>query len=397
MKSVDVASAEAIRDRAGFHNRLREECPVALSPGGEFHIVAGFDNVRTVLEDHAVFTKAWGSQLAPMEHQIALNQDPPDFSDMKRIYNAYMSPAGVKRWAVDCARIANEVIDAFIDQGSGDLQQLFGKPVPARVTALALGFPEDEVDRYRAWTDAFLDAMIRSPEEQLRVINEMYAFFDVQFEARRRKLREAGIVEPGPEHIGPVLDDSLTSVLMTTPYRGRYLDNDELRRTVRGFFVGGVDTTGALMLHTLDLLLERPALWEQVQNDPRLLEPAIEEALRFRSPAMGMFRQTTCPAAMEGTTIPGGTRVLFSILSANRDPKVFPNPDDYRLDRGPVRHIAFGAGAHFCPGAWTARLEARIALEILIARLPNLRLVREPTYFDAANFWIVRSFPAAWD
>lgn len=397
MRIVDPETPEALADRPAFHGRLRAECPVAQSANGQYYYVAGFDNVKEVLDNHAHFSKEWGSQLAPMEHHVALNQDPPAFNEFRRIYNAYMSPAGVKRWAGDCARIANEVIDTFEAQGSGDLQPLFGKPVPAKVAARALGFPEDPVDLYRSWTDSFLDAMIRDPDAQQRVIASMYAFFDEQFELKREQLRAAGITEPSREHVGTVIDDSLTSVLMTTRYRGRYLTNDELRRTVRGFFIGGVDTTGALMLNTLHQLLKQPMLWEAVKENPDLIDVAIEESLRFEPPAMGMFRGTTCPVEMAGETIPADSRVLFSVLSANRDPKYFDDPESFRLDRKGHQHIAFGSGAHFCPGAWTARMEAAIALRIFVERLPKLRLTGPVAYFDAINFWIVRHFPAAWD
>jgi cytochrome P450 len=397
MRIVDPNSPEALADRPAFHGMLRDRSPVAQVGEGDYYYVAGYDNVKEVLDNHKHFTKEWGSQLARMEHLVALNQDPPQFGDFKRLYNAYMSPAGVKRWAADCERIANEVIDSFEVNGSGDLQQLFGKPVPAKVAARALGFPEDRVDLYRRWTDSFLDAMIRDPAAQQRTIDEMYGFFDEQFEHRREQLRAAGVAEPERSHVGTVLDDSLTSVLMTSQYRGRYLNNDELRRTIRGFFIGGVDTSGALMLNTLHRLLEQPQLWEQVKEDPALIDVAIEESLRFEPPAMGMFRGAKCPVAMAGETIPEGGRVLFSVLSANRDPAYFKDPDTFRLDRTGERHIAFGSGAHFCPGAWTARLESKIALRIFIDRLPKLRLTGPVTYFDAVNFLIVRHFPAAWD
>lgn len=396
MKLVNAGTRDALDNRTAFHDALRKDCPVAQSDRGDFYWVAGFDNVKEVLENYEAFTKEWSSQLARMEHKVALNQDPPEFGDLKRIYNAYMSPAGVKRWTGDCARIANDVIDAFIDAGSGDLQQLFGKPVPARVTALALGLPENQVDRYRAWTDAFLAGMIGSPERQQIIVDELYAFFDEQIEMRREKLRAANVEIPGPQHIGEILDDSLTSLLIVSPYRGRYLSNEEIRRTLRGFFVGGVDTTGALMLHTLDFLLTIPGLWDKVKSDPALLNPAIEETLRLRSPAIGMFREATRDVEMAGHTIPEGARVLYSTLSANLDPAHFEAPEEFRLDRK-ERHIAFGTGAHFCPGAWTARLEAQTALRILMQRMPDLRLTGPVEFFDVSNFWIVRKFPAAWD
>lgn len=401
MKTVDPSTPEALADRAGFYNRLREESPVARvdGNGGEHYLVSSFDLVKDVLTDQAHYSKAWGSQLAPMEYHIALNQDSPEFNAFRSIYIKYMAPSGVRRWKGDCERIANDLVDRLAPLGSGDLQDLFGKPLPARVAAIALGFPEDPVDLYRRWTDAFLNSMIRDPEEQQRIIDELYAFFDEQFENVRARLRAAGVEEPGPEHVGTVIPDSLTSVLMTSKVNGRYLDDTELRRTVRGFFIGGVDTTGALILNTLHRLLA-DGLWEQVVADPKLIPVAIEESLRFEPPTIGMFRGTARPVHIGDDVIPEGARVLFSLYGANRDPSVFEDPDTFRLDRRPSRegwHIAFGSGPHFCPGAWTARLEAKTALEVLARRLPKLRLAGPLEYFDVINFYVVKRFPAAWN
>ncbi|MDO7834409.1 cytochrome P450 [Sphingobium sp. HBC34] len=401
MKIVNPDTAEALADRAAFHNALRDGGHVARVEPAGYYLVGGFRQVRALLEDHATFSKAEGNQFVPTEPHYALNQDPPAFNAFRAIYNAYMSPKGVKRWSSDCGRIANELVDTLLPLGSGDLLPLFGKPLPARVTALALGLPADQIDQYRAWTDAFLSTMIADPAEQARIIGAMYACFDMEFARRRAALAQAGIDTPDPSHVGTILDDNLISVLMTSTIDGRPLTDDEMRRTVRGFFIGGVDTTGALILNTLWRLLERPMLWEQVQSDHSLITAAIEESLRFDPPAFGMFRGVTHDVDIDGNMIPKGSRVLYSTLSANRDPALFDAPDEFRLDRKPVaagmKNISFGGGAHFCPGAWTARMEARIALEVLIKRLPRLRLTGQVQHYDISNFWVVRHFPAAWD
>jgi cytochrome P450 len=402
LKVIDMKAPEAIRDRATFYNTLRDDCPVAKIEAAEqeHYLLMGYENVRTLLNDHERFSKHWGNQMVRMENGIALNQDPPDFNAFRSLYTGYMSPRGVKRWANDCSRIANDLVDSMIQLGSGDLQQLIGKPLPARVAAIALGFPEDRVEDYRRWTDMFLTSMIEDPEAQKRVIDEMYVFFAEQIEKCRQMLRSAGITEPQPEHVGTVLPDTLTSVLLTHKYQGEYLSDAMLQRTIRGFFVGAVDTTGALVLNLLYRLLEQPELMQQVRENPKLLDAAMEESLRFDPPAIGMFRETTEACPVGGETIPAQARVLYSTFSANRDPSVYSDPDTFRLDRRPSQTptpLSFGGGAHFCPGAWTARMEAKIALEIIIERLPNLRLTGPVEHFEAINFFVVRSFPAAWD
>ncbi|TWH87071.1 cytochrome P450 [Novosphingobium taihuense] len=401
MNIVYPAGASALADRAAFHNRLRRAGPVSRAGDGDYYLVAGFEAVKTLLEDHGRFSKVDGNQLAPMEHNYALNQDPPSFSRFRAIYNAYMSPKGVRRWADACTEIAEELLDRLEPLGSGDLLDLFGKPLPAAVTAKAVGLPEGQIERYRTWTDAFLGTMIEDPAMQMRIIEEMYAFFDEELERRRATLQASGIDRPAPDHVGTVLGDNLISLLLTTQVGGRYLTDDEIRRTVRGFFLGGVDTTGALILNTLHRLLEQPELWQAVRKDHSLIPAAIEESLRFDPPAFGMFRGTTCDFAMGETELCANSRVLYSIPSANRDPEIFEDPDTFRLDRKPVKgginHLSFGGGAHFCPGAWTARMEAGIALRLIVERLPKLRLVGPVEHYDLINFWVVRRFPAAWD
>ncbi len=402
MKVIDMKAPEALGERAPFYNALRDECPVAKIEAAEqeHFLLMGYDNVRTMLNDHERFSKHWGNQMVRLEEGVALNQDPPAFNDFRKLYTNYMSPRGVRRWSDDCKRVANDLVDQMRPLGSGDLQQLIGKPLPARVAAVALGFPEDRFDDYRRWTDTFLISMIEDPGAQQRTIDEMYAFFAEQIERVRQMLRDAGITEPAPEHVGTVLPDTLTSVLLTHKYNGQYLTDAMLHRTIRGFFLGGVDTTGALVLNLLYRLLERPERMEQVRENPALLDAAIDESLRFDPPAIGMFRETTEDFSVGGEVIPAHSRVLYSTFTANRDPAVYKDPDTFRLDRRPSEtpiHLSFGGGAHFCPGAWTARMEAKLALEIIIARLPKLRLAGKVTHLDAINFFVVQSFPAAWD
>ena len=402
MEVIDLRSPEALRDRGAFYNRLRSQCPVAkVEAAAEPHyVLMGYDNVRQLLVDHETFSKHWGNQMVRMEEGIALNQDPPEFNSFRSLYTNYMSPSGVKRWAKDCSRIARELVDAMIPLGSGDLQHLIGKPLPARVAAVVLGFPEDRVEDYRRWTDTFLSSMIEDPDEQVRVIAEMYDFFSEQLTKHRGLLVAADITEPTLEHVGSVLPDTLTSMLLVQKFNGEYLSDPMIQRTLRGFFLGGVDTTGAVVLNVLHRLLEVPSRFQQVREDPRLLTAAIDESLRIDPPALGMFRETTSSLQIGGVEIPAHSRVLYSTISANRDPAVFEDPDTFRLDRRSSQtpqHLAFGGGAHFCPGAWIGRMEAKIALEIIIEMLPKLRLTGKVEHFDIANFFVVRSFPAAWD
>jgi cytochrome P450 len=400
VQQVDPAGAEAMAEPGVFYGRLGRECPVSKVDDPDFFIVSGYREIVGMLNDPVRWSKAEGNLLAPGETGLAPNQDPPEFADFRRIYKTHMGPKGVQRWAGHATRIARGLIDTLLPLKSGDLQELFAKPLPVRMTAIVLGLPQQDYDLYRQWTDAFLTTMASDLGQTLRVIDTLYAFFDEEFARRRERIHAAGVDVFSPELIGTVLPDDLISVLMTARFCGRPLTDDELRRTLRGFFIGGIDTTGALILSVLYRLLEDRSRWQAVAADPGLVDAAIEESLRLDPPTIGMFRGATCPIEIAGETVPADARAMFAIPNANRDPEIFADPDSFRLDwpNGErLRHIAFGSGAHFCPGAWIARSEARIALDILVRHLPDLRRAGPVKRLDPFNFWGFSSFPAAWD
>ncbi|KHK89209.1 hypothetical protein LK12_21825 [Novosphingobium malaysiense] len=195
-----------------------------------------------------------------------------------------------------------------------------------------------------------------------------------------------------------MLSEDLISLLVVARLGGRLLTLDERHRTARGFFVGN-DTFTSLFLNMLYRLLENRSLWEAVKADRSLVNVAIEESLRLDPPSIGMFRLSTHRIELHGVEIPEHSRVLFAIPGANHDPAVFDRPDEFRLDRPREemqRHLGFGFGPHFCPGASIARLEANIALNRVLDRMPDLELTEPPERIEPFNFWGYKTFMAKW-
>ncbi|MEO5641127.1 MAG: cytochrome P450 [Sphingomicrobium sp.] len=398
----DPFSAEVMRDPFTAYGDARTRCPVMkvskLDP--EFFVVSRYADVKEVMTNHRTWTKSEGSLLRSTERNVALSQDPPDFSEFRRIYATYLSPRSVERLAEPMHRFVTEYLDTMVPLGRGDVHDLFARPLPVKVMATLLGLPQTGLDEYRRLTDFFLASQFNDPDPEVgaAMMRSLYAFFDEQLQERRNLLAQAGIDEPSQEQIGTVLPDDLLSLLLVSKYKDRYLSQEEMRRTARGFFVGN-DTFTSLFLNLLRRLLEDRTRWDAVRADPALIDVAIEESLRFDPPALGMFRKSACPVELHGVDIPEGSRMLFAIAGANRDPAVFDDPDEFRLDRDPKqlqRHVAFGFGTHFCPGSAIARLEAKIALSAILERMPELRLTDEPERIAPFNFWGVRSFPASW-
>lgn len=401
----DPLAPEVLANPAAAYGAARDAGEVLKVSGRferDFYIVTSYDDVKNVMNDHARWTKREGALLRATEKDIALSQDPPEFNPFRRIYGTYLGPQGVKRWAEAMHRYVDEYLDALVPKGEGDLHDDIARPLPVRVMATVLGLPLDRLDDYRRWTDFFLLSQFNEPDPAVgeKMMAELYEFLDAQFAAREALLAEAGIApeDATPDLLGNVLPDSLISLLTVAQVGDRKLTPEERRRIARGFFVGN-DTFTSLFLNVLYRLLEDRERWEAVRADRSLVPVAIEESLRCDPPAIGMFRQAACPVDLHGVKVEEGSRILYAIPGANHDPAVFDNPDEFRLDRSDKelsRHLGFGFGAHFCPGAGIARLEAKIAINAVLDRMPDLELLEKPKRIEPFNFYGFKTFHAKW-
>ena len=190
------------------------------------------------------------------------------------------------------------------------------------------------------------------------------------------------------------------SLGLVSRVEGRRFDDMELFQICTAFITGGQETTTSLLTNVVWRLLEAPERWERLKAEPELVENAIEESLRFDPPINAHFRTSLCPVTMHGAELPERSKLMFSMMGANRDPAIFDDPDSFRIDR-PLnqskRHLSFGYGVHFCLGAPIARLEAQIGLRKLVERLPKLRLTGPRERIDSWIYWGQRELPVAWD
>jgi len=402
-KILDPLTPEFLADPFTAYKEARESFPVMKVSGRfehDFYVVTRYHDVKAVMEDHRYWTKSEGALLRSTEKNVGMSQDPPEFNIFKTTYMQYLGPKSIKRWSQAMHTYVDELLDKLVPKGQGDLHDDFARPLPVKVMATVLGLPFSGLDDYRRLTDFFLTSQFNEPDPTIgaQMISELYEFFDDQFALREQKLTAANVTEPTMSVVGDILSDDLLSVLIVAKYRGEPLNKDERRRTARGFFVGN-DTFTSLFLNILYRLLEDRNKWEIVQNNRALIDTAIEESLRCDPPSMGKFRLSNSPVTLHGVDIPEHTRVQFAIASANRDQNMFKDPDSYRLDRSPTelrQHLVFGSGPHYCPGAFIAREEARIALSKILDRMPNLTLTETPKRVDPFNFWGFKTFYAQW-
>jgi cytochrome P450 len=377
---VNIASPEFKANPYPFYARLRAEAPVyrvTLPTNETAWLITRYDDVAMVLRDER-FVKDTSNAMTP--EQIArqpwarkvfkslkrnlLNQDPPDHRRLRALVHKAFTPRLIEPMRERVRRLADERLDRVQDRGRMDLVRDYALPVPTTIIAEMLGVPAEDRHRFHRWSNAIM-AAAASTGGLLRAVPNAWALMRYL-----RKSLETRRANP---------QDDLMSALIRAEDAGDTLSEDELLSMVFLLLVAGHETTVNLIGNGVLALLEHPDQKERLHEDPALIEPAVEELLRFTSPVdMATERYAREDTTIAGVTIRRGEMVLAVLASANRDERQFPNPDALDLTRRPNPHLAFGLGAHFCLGSSLARLEGQTAISVLLRRFPDLRLTVAP-------------------
>ncbi len=286
-------------------------------------------------------------------HMLAA--DPPDHTRLRKVVSAEFTPRRVAQLEPHIRQITEELIAAFQGAGRTDLMTSFANQLPALVIAELLGVPAQDRDAFRAWSQDTL----RPPQDpEQRVAHHLLTEYLVRELGRKR-------ARPG---------DDLISALLSSEDEER-LDEREVLSTAFLLLLAGHETTVNLIGNGTLALLTHPEQHALLRERPELIPEAVEELLRYDSPVdRATLRFAAEDLRIADVTIPEGSIVYVALSSANRDGAAFEDPDALDVTRAPRGHLAFGHGPHFCLGAPLARLEARIAFETLLGRLPDLRL-----------------------
>lgn len=399
----DPFSLEVLADPMSSYVRLQSECPVHhfkdFSPS--FFTLTRHDDVIAALKDTELWSSRYG-QAPQFTKAKCLNQDPPQHTEFRKLFQKGFTPRMIGRLEEEVTELAILLIDemASVESRSGDLHDLVACPLPVIVIAKLLGVPPHEVAQFKQWSDDIV-AQFNSPDPHApdAVRAQMGAYFQGFIDERRRLLADAGISEPDESHLGSLLANDLVSGFVVATYDGRRLTDEELQTILIQLLIGGNETTTSLITNLVWRLLEEPKRWQTLRADPSLIDVAVEESLRFDAPVLGLFRTNTETVTMHGVEIPEKSKVMVTYAAANRDPSVWTNPNEFRLDRTAEelrQHVSFGLGHHFCPGASLSRLEARIAMRLLLERFPDLQLDGQPERIVPFTLWGRRRLPVRW-
>ena len=256
----------------------------------------------------------------------------------------------------DIARIANDLVEALPVGRDIDVVDRLTTPLPVTVISRMMGIPEARKTDFKRWSDALTGTLAgASPAARQAELMEMAQFF--------RDLIPQRKAHPSSD---------LFSAVANAEVDGVGLSEQEIIGFNILLLIAGNETTTNLLGNLLNVLADRPDLWERLRREPELVDAAIEEALRFDSPVQFLMREAKEDVELHGQRIGAGESVIVVMGSANRDTAVFDAPDEFLLDRVRGRHLSFGYGIHFCIGAPLARIEARFAMRALLERAPHI-------------------------
>ena len=387
---VNMVSPEVLECPYPYYQRVREEAPVHQTPLG-FWAVSRYEDVLSVVRNPEVFSSLAQSNSfvttpPPEVIEIAkqgyprvntlLSNDPPSHTQFRNLVNKAFLPKRVAQLEDSIRKIANDLIDAFINDGKVDLVEQFAVGVPLTVIADALGVDRADMPKFKKWSDdsvAPLSGML-TPERQIECAHSRIEF--QKYMVDRVHEREANLRDD-------LLSDLVQARFDSGERAGEGMTMAEMLDVIAQLLVAGNETTTKLIAAATLMLIENPEQMAKVRADHSLIPNLVEEALRMEAPVQMLPRFTKEDVEVGGVAIPKGSVVMAMYGCANRDGAKYPNPDMFNIERDNARtQLAFGQGPHFCVGAALARSEARIAFELLLSRLNNIALasVDTPTH-----------------
>jgi cytochrome P450 len=392
-----------------WFDEMRNTQPVWLDESSGCWHVFRYDDVFNVVSDYTLFSSERrlrrfprraaenGEDGRPRGGRSIIAMDPPQHRQYRNLVSHAFTPRAIDRLRGRVATITQDLLDEARAAGKMDFATEIAYPLPTIVIAEMLGVPTSDRPLFKRWADGLLsrqlsDAEFFRPEEEQRkdpefqrimqTFEEMTDYFKQMLEERKRAPRQ-----------------DMMSDLLAAEVDGERLSMEDAISFSTLLLLAGHVTTTNLLSQAIRCFDEHPEALAQLRRQPELMPSAIEEVLRYASPVWRLVRTTKEEVTISGVTIPADETIFPWLASANRDPEQFPEPERFDITRTPNRHVAFGHGIHFCIGAPLSRMEASVALPMILKQLPNLRVLHEesPELFEGRLLFGFRRLPIAFD
>ncbi|EOO68139.1 cytochrome P450 [Bacillus cereus] len=372
---INLASAQFKEDAYEIYKESRKKQPILFVNQveiGKEWLITRYEDALPLLKDNRLkkdWTNVFSQDTKNMYLSVdnsdhltthMLNSDPPNHSRLRSLVQKAFTPKMIAQLDGRIQRIADDLISNIERKGTLNLVDDYSFPLPIIVISEMLGIPKEDQAKFRIWSHAVI-ASPETPEEikeTEKQLSEFITYLQYLVDIKRKEPKE-----------------DLVSALILAESEGHKLSARELYSMIMLLIVAGHETTVNLITNTVLALLENPNQLQLLKDNPKLIDSAIEEGLRYYSPVeVTTARWAAEPFQIHHQTIQKGDMVIIALASANRDETVFENPEIFDITRENNRHIAFGHGSHFCLGAPLARLEAKIAITTLFNRMPELQM-----------------------
>ncbi|MGS4992325.1 cytochrome P450 family protein [Bacillus cereus] len=372
---INLASAQFKEDAYEIYKESRKKQPILFVNQveiGKEWLITRYEDALPLLKDNRLkkdWTNVFSQDIKNMYLSVdnsdhltthMLNSDPPNHSRLRSLVQKAFTPKMIAQLDGRIQRIADDLISDIERKGTLKLVDDYSFPLPIIVISEMLGIPKEDQAKFRIWSHAVI-ASPETPEEikeTEKQLSEFITYLQYLVDIKRKEPKE-----------------DLVSALILAESEGHKLSARELYSMIMLLIVAGHETTVNLITNTVLALLENPNQLQLLKDNPKLIDSAIEEGLRYYSPVeVTTARWAAEPFQIHHQTIQKGDMVIIALASANRDETVFENPEIFDITRENNRHIAFGHGSHFCLGAPLARLEAKIAITTLFNRMPELQI-----------------------
>jgi len=360
----DPYAYETHEDPYPVYRRLRDEDPVHRNERLGFWALSRYQDVMDAFRDSARFSNRHGVSLDPdafHEHAYTnmsfLAMDPPRQTRMRALVSRGFTPRRVQAMEPRIREIAREHIEAFAGAGRCDFVADFAGKLPMDVISELIGVPREDRAELRTWADLVVhreESVMGVPPAAAESAMKLVRYFQDMIAARRAR--------PG---------EDLTSSLLEAELEGERLSERDILGFLFLMAIAGNETTTKLLANGMYWLWRHPGERDRVRADPGMVPRWVEETLRFDNSTQALARLVTEDVELHGRTLRSGDKAVLLLGSANRDERIFPDPDRYDLLRDTSQSLSFGRGNHFCLGAALARLEGRVALEEIHARIPD--------------------------
>jgi cytochrome P450 len=400
----DPLQPEQVLDPHPWLRAARKEAPVFYVPQYDVWCVTRHADVLSVLKDTTTFSSKRVVEPQPLPrleevlpdgHPMSyglINTDPPEHTRLRKLSQRAFTPKMIAEYEPVTRDLAEELVDGVFAKGRMNVIQEFTRLLTVRMVTTVVGAPLEKADDFAVWSDNNLSSLTLapplSPERKEEMLAEVVVFNNWLrdfIESRRENPRE---------------DYASQLVHAETDEGEAALTTFEVLSIIGNVLSAGVDTTSSLIGLSLWNLLQPRERWDRLIAEPAEIPKAVEEVLRFDSPIHNVRRDVTAETELGGVKIPKDAVLALSFASALRDESAFANPEEFDIDRPDLsQHFAFGRWKHMCLGAPLARMEVKVALEVLIERMPDIRFVPEthPEAMESRMGALLTGLDVEWD